>query len=414
MQKKKILVLSDHALSTSGVGTQTRHLINGLIKKGIWTFRQLGAAIKHSDYRTIVVNDDFIIKPIDGFGNPDLIRVLLATEEPDALLIFTDPRFFTWLYEMEDEIHQVCPILWWHVWDNYPTPRFNDHFYEATDAINCHSFLTYNMCRENFRDKTNFIPHAIPEDVYFPFSENKIELTKQNMLPKDKKDHFIVSWVNRNARRKRPGDLLLSFRIFLEQLEEKYGHRKASLLLHTDPLDKEGQNLYEVAEQQGLTNNIIFSTNRISFEEMNNLYNISDAYINISLAEGFGLGTLEAMQAGVPIIALKTGGMSRQVINHKDGSINGVALPVEFKALVGSQHVPYIYEDYVSQKTVATGIMELYELGKDKRREIGEKARQYVLEEFSYQKTVDFWSDSLLNTIENWKSKQDRIYLESF
>ena len=40
MQKKKILVLSDHALSTSGVGTQTRHLINGLIKKGIWTFRQ--------------------------------------------------------------------------------------------------------------------------------------------------------------------------------------------------------------------------------------------------------------------------------------------------------------------------------------------------------------------------------------
>ena len=147
---------------------------------------------------------------------------------------------------------------------------------------------------------------------------------------------------------------------------------------------------------------------------MNNLYNISDAYINISLAEGFGLGTLEAMQAGVPIIALKTGGMSRQVINHKDGSINGVALPVEFKALVGSQHVPYIYEDYVSQKTVATGIMELYELGKDKRREIGEKARQYVLEEFSYQKTIDLWNDSLLDTIENWKSKQDRIYLESF
>lgn len=414
MQKKKILVLSDHALSTSGVGTQTRHLINGLIKKGIWTFRQLGAAIKHSDYRTIVVNDDFIIKPIDGFGNPDLIRVLLATEQPDALLIFTDPRFFTWLYEMEDEIHQICPILWWHVWDNYPTPRFNDHFYEATDAINCHSFLTYNMCRENFRDKTNFIPHAIPEDVYFPFSESKINVTKQNMLPQDKKDHFIVSWVNRNARRKRPGDLLLSFRIFLEQLEEKYGHRKASLLLHTDPLDKEGQNLYEVAEQQRLTNNIIFSTNRISFEEMNNLYNISDAYINISLAEGFGLGTLEAMQAGVPIIALKTGGMSRQVINHRDGSINGVALPVEFKALVGSQHVPYIYEDYVSQKTVANGIMELYELGKDKRRELGEKARQYVLEEFSYKKTIDLWSDSLLDTIENWKSKQNRIHLESF
>ena len=59
--KFKVLVLSDHALSTSGVGTQTRHLINGLLKKGCWSFRQFGAAMKHSDYRTVVVNDDFII-----------------------------------------------------------------------------------------------------------------------------------------------------------------------------------------------------------------------------------------------------------------------------------------------------------------------------------------------------------------
>jgi len=413
MSKKKIIVLSDHALSTSGVGTQTRHLINGLIQKGCWSFRQLGAAIKHSDYRTIVINDDFIIKPIDGFGSPELIRVLLATEKPDALLIFTDPRFFTWLYEIEDEIHQVCPILWWHVWDNYPTPRFNDHFYEATDAINCHSYLTYSMCKENFADKTNFIPHAIPENIYYPLSDDHIKVLKSKMIPQDKKDHFIVSWVNRNARRKRPGDLLMSFRIFLEKLEKKTGHRKASLLLHTDPLDKEGQNLYEVAEQQGLTQNIIFSTNRISFEEMNNIYNISDCYINISLAEGFGLGTLEAMQTGTPIVALKTGGMTRQVVDHRDGSENGIALPVEFKALVGSQHVPYIYEDYVKQETVAKGLIKLYNMGEEKRKELGKKAREYVRSEFSYQKTVDLWHDSLTETINNWKSEYDNISMET-
>ena len=75
MSKKKVLVLSDHALSTSGVGTQTRHLINGLLQKNDnWTFRQFGAALKHSDYRTVVVNDDFIIKPIDGFGDRQTIR----------------------------------------------------------------------------------------------------------------------------------------------------------------------------------------------------------------------------------------------------------------------------------------------------------------------------------------------------
>lgn len=413
MEKKKILVLSDHALSTSGVGTQTRHLITGLIDKGCWSFRQLGAAIKHSDYRTIVVNDDFIIKPIDGFGSPDLIRILLATEKPDALLIFTDPRFFTWLYEIEDEIHQVCPILWWHVWDNYPTPRFNDHFYEATDAINCHSHLTYQMCSENFAEKTSFIPHAIPDNIFFKRSIEEINTLREKMLPQDKRDHFIVSWVNRNARRKRPGDLLYSFKVFLDKLEEKHGHRNASLLLHTDPLDKEGQNLYEVAEQQNITNNIIFSTNKLSFEDMNNLYNISDCYINISLAEGFGLGTLEAMQAGTPIIALKTGGMTRQVVDHRDGSENGVALPVEFKALVGSQHVPYIYEDYVSQETVANALLKIHDLSPEDRRSLGEKARSYVESEFSYQKTVDLWHDSLEDTINNWKERYENITLET-
>jgi glycosyltransferase involved in cell wall biosynthesis len=411
--KKKILVLSDHALSTSGVGTQTRHLIEGLIKKGDLTFRQLGAAVKHSDYRTAIINEDFIIKPIDGFGNPEMLRILLSTEKPDALLIFTDPRFFTWLYDMEDEIHQVCPILWWHVWDNYPFPAFNNHFYEATDAINCHSYLTYQMCKANFKDKTNFIPHAVPEEVYYPLSETKIKSLRNIMLPEPKRDHFIISWVNRNARRKRPGDLLMSFRIFLEMLESTYGHRKSTLLLHTDPLDREGQNLYEVAAQQGLENNIIFSTNRISFDEMNNLYNISDCCINISLAEGFGLGTLEAMQTGTPIIAAKTGGMTRQVVNHIDHSENGVALPIEMKSLVGSQHVPYIYEDYVKQETVAQGMMKLYEVGHDKRRQIGEKARQYVLSEFSYQKTIDLWYESIKDTIENWKSRYNKIHLET-
>ena len=93
-EKKKILILSDHALSTSGVGCQTRFLANGLIETGRWTVRQFGAAIKHTDYTPVKVNDDFIIKPVDGFGTPQLLKTTLAVEKPDVLLLFTDPRFF--------------------------------------------------------------------------------------------------------------------------------------------------------------------------------------------------------------------------------------------------------------------------------------------------------------------------------
>jgi len=401
LHKKKILVLSDHALSTSGVGTQTRHLINGLIAKGEWTFRQFGAAMKHADYRTVIVNEDFIIKPIDGFGTKDMLRVTLATEKPDLILIFTDPRFFGWLFEMEDEIHQICPIAWWHVWDNLPKPTFNAPFYEATDLINCHSYLTYELCKQDFPEKTNFVPHALPNDLFFPLSDSQRIAKRQEILG-NKKDNFILFWVNRNARRKRPSDVIEAWSIFRRKIKSE-GLTDATLLMHTDPLDQEGPNLYEAVKLFGVEDSVVFSTDRIDFNKMNDLHNISDACINISYAEGFGLATLEAMQCGKPIIATKTGGLTRQVVDHRDGSENGVALPVDFRTCVGSQIVPYIYEDYTANETTAAAIEKLYRMTPDERRILGQKANNYVKSEFDYQKTIDMWHETLNKTIGSWK-----------
>ena len=109
-----------------------------------------------------------------------------------------------------------------------------------------------------------------------------------------------------------------------------------------------------------------------------------------------------------PIIALKTGGQTRQVVDHRDGSHNGVALDVDMKSLVGSQSVPYIYEDYASVDKIAEAIMKIYELGPDGRRKLGVKARKYVQEEFSYDKTVDIWHDSMNDTIKNWRTNRKR------
>lgn len=404
--KYKVLMLSDHALSTSGVGCQSRHLIEGLLKKGCWSFRQFGAALKHADYNTVVVNNDFIIKPIDGFGNPELIRVALATEKPDILFIFTDPRFFVWLFEMEDEVHQICPIVWWHVWDNYPYPEFNDRFYQATDLLNCHSHMTYEMIKEHYPDKTNFVPHFLPETMYYPLPQSEIKKYKKSLLGDERTDHFVGIWVNRNAKRKRPNDVLDSWRQFLDNLEKKEGHRKATLIMHTEPLDPEGPNLFEASERLGIEENVFYSRDRLEFEKMNVLYNISDFCINISYAEGFGLATLESMMTGTPIIAVKTGGLTRQVIDHNDGSENGVALDVNLRSLVGSQSVPYIYEDYCTNENIAAGIMKLYDMSEDDKKDLSKKVLKYAKEEFSQQKSVDDWHSTMLKTLERFKERK--------
>ena len=403
-QKKTILMLSDHPLSTSGVGTQARWLISGLINTGKYTFRCFGGAVRHDNYDTITVNPDFIIKPTNGFGDKDLLRKTLVQVRPDALMLFTDPRFFIWAWEMEDEIRQICPIVYWHLWDNPPWPDFNRPLYEATDLINCINYPTYEMVKERFPEKTNYIPHAVPQDLYFPLPKEESMRFKTNLLGHNKSDHFTCLYVSRNARRKMPSDILASWKMFLDEMQEKHGHRKATLVMHTDPMDQEGTNLYQVIDVLGLSENVMFSKDRIGFNEMKLLYNACDTIVNRSCNEGFGLPTLEAMMCGKPIIALKTGGLTRQVEDPDTGEQFGIGLDPEVRTLVGNHMVPYILEDFVSHKTLSNAFMKMYEMGPEAREELGQKAMVRARREYNTGKMVSDWDTSLEKTIDDWKS----------
>lgn len=404
MQKKTILLLSDHPLSTSGVGTQARWLVTGLVNTGKYSFRCFGGAVRHDNYETVVVNPDFVIKPTNGFGDKQLLRKTLAQLRPDALMLFTDPRFFIWVWEMEEEIHQICPIVYWHLWDNGPWPEFNRPLYESTDLINCINYPTYEMVKERFPEKTNYIPHAVPSDLYHPIPKAETMKFKEALMGKERLDHFTCLYVSRNARRKMTSDILLSWKEFLDELSSKYGHKKATLVLHTDPLDPEGTNLFQVIDLLGIRDNIVFSKDRIGFQDMNTLYNVCDTIVNRSCNEGFGLPTLEMMMCGKPIIAIKTGGLTRQVENPDTKEQYGIALEPEVKTMIGNHMVPYIYEDFVSHKTVTDAYMRMYEMGPEERERIGKRAMERALKDYSLDKMVSDWDVTMSKTIDDWKS----------
>lgn len=406
MQKKyKILALTDSPVGASGVGTQAQFLFRGLVATGKYSFRVLGAAVKHSNYNVVNLGPDFIIKPIDGFGTREQLRQLLITEKPDALFLFTDPRQFIWVWEVEDEVRQVCPIVYWHVWDNDPTPTFNNVWYESTDLINCLSYKTYEMVKQNFPEKTNYIPHAFPKQVIFPLPENQVKYLRQQYFG-NLSDHFICLWVNRNAHRKMPSHLLDSWKLFLDNLEAKHGHRKALLVLHCNPTDPEGPNLFAVVNELGIKQNVFFSPDVVSFPQLNELNNAVDCVVNISKAEGFGLNILTGMQVGKPAIALKTGGLTRQVVDYRTGDEMGVALdPVE-RVKIGGQLVPFIYEDIVAKKDVADAFMKVYELTPEQKEELKAKLFGYVDHEFNHEAVVKAWDETLENTIKNFKPKR--------
>ena len=154
MKKKTILVLADHPLSPSGVGTQTKYMIEALLKTGRYQFICLGGAVKHLKYDPVRVapyQDDWIVYPVDGYGSHEIVRSLLQSEKPDALWFMTDPRFYGWLWEIENEIRANLPVIYYHVWDNFPAPKFNrrcphtfDHSYGGVPFVSVPRVLPTN------------------------------------------------------------------------------------------------------------------------------------------------------------------------------------------------------------------------------------------------------------------------------
>ena len=416
INKFKLLCLSDHPLAPSGVGTQSNLLFVNLLRLAEqggneYTIRSFGGAIKHGNYDPVMVapfGERYIISPTDNFGTPMKLRTALATEQPDALFLFTDPRFFIWVWEMEDEIHDVCPIVYNHVWDEDPYPDFNSVLYEATDLINCISWKTYNMIQPHFPEKTNYVPHALIKDIYHPLSRLEIIDYKKHVLGQQYTDYFVAFWSNRNARRKRPNDVLVSWKLFLDKLEQVHHHRNAIIIMHTDPLDSEGPNLYKTIEMLNITDNVFISKDKLEFDKLNVLYNVSDVIVNISHAEGFGLSTLESLYCGTPIIAVKTGGQTEQVCNIETGEQYGIALEADVKTMVGSQSVPFIWEVYVSNEKIANAFFDIYEWGPEKRERVGKAGMEYVHKEFNLERLVSSWDKTLEKTILDFRANKNK------
>jgi len=138
------------------------------------------------------------------------------------------------------------------------------------------------------------------------------------------------------------------------------------------------------------------------------LYGICDTIINRSANEGFGLPTLEAMMCGKPIIALKTGGLTRQVEHHETGEQFGIGLDPEVRTMVGNHMVPYIYEDFVSHATVTNAFIKMYEMGPEERVRIGSQAAIHAREDYNLDRVISDWDASLEQTIEKFKNGENK------
>jgi glycosyltransferase involved in cell wall biosynthesis len=331
----------------------------------------------------------------------------LQKERPDALWFMTDPRFYVWLWEIENEIRTNIPMIYYHVWDNFPPPQFNANYYNSNDVIACISKVTHEIVKTVAPEvESHYIPHAVNENYFHPAkTETEIKNVEllRSKITQGKTKKKIFFWNNRNARRKQSGTLIWWFKEWLD----KVGHDKAMLLMHTDPQDQHGQDLPHIIQRLGLEQGqVLISSQKLPQEELAGLYRAVDYTINISDAEGFGLATLESLSCGTPIIVNMTGGLQEQITDGK----NFFGFPIEpcSKTVIGSLQVPYIYEDRISQRDFEKAMTKALKNPVKKYKQMVSQGRRHVLKAYNFEKFEKSWvelMDKVLSEHGSWETR---------
>tara|TARA_Y100000593_G_scaffold84593_1_gene160297 strand:+ start:514 stop:1890 length:1377 start_codon:yes stop_codon:yes gene_type:complete len=451
MTKKKILLMADDLRMHSGVATVSKDIVLGTLHKYDWC--QIGGAIKHPEEGKIIdmskssteqtgVEDAYLkIYPISGYGDPNVLREVLKLEKPDAILHYTDPRFWIWLYQMEHEIRQNIPIFYYNIWDDLPDPHWNTNFYRSCDLLMAISKQTYGINKRlltphDYKDwQVTYVPHGINK-VRFNKIEDKGD-TKFNEFEKRlglDKYKFKILYSNRNIRRKNPGDCALAYKHFMDGLTEE--QRKDCLFIfHSAVVDDNGTDMKAVCRNLLPNYPVMFTYDMggpMNDDAMNHLFNSADVYINLASNEGFGLGSAEALSVGTPIIVNITGGLQDQCgFKKEDGSYLTADDYLELgsnhrgkykehgewvkpvwptnHSLQGSPMTPYIFDDRCSYEDAGEAIRYWYDKTPEEREEAGKKGIEFVKDKnvgMDSKHMSDRFIDSMDTAFKKWKPRK--------
>ena len=447
-QRKKILLICDDIRVHSGVATVAKEIVMGTAHHFNWV--NLAGAIKHPEKgkrldlsdsvnKELNISDSYIhVIPTDGYGTPSLLRDILRNEKPDAIMLFTDPRYFDWVFRMENEIRKQCPITYLNIWDDYPAPMFNRPFYESCDLIMGISKQTANINKlvleETAKTKVlRYVPHGLNTKKFYPVDVKDAKLIEfKKQILKGRQSDFTLFFNSRNIRRKQIPDALLAFRVFLDELPKDKAE-KCHFILHTEPRSEHGTDLEAVVEYLfggDYKDSIIFSTQKYPQDQLNLLYNTADAQILLTSNEGWGLTLTESLLVGNPIIANVTGGMQDQMrfedengdwldfsadfpSNHrgtykKHGEWAFPVYPTS-RSAQGSIPTPYIFDDRCKFEDAAKQIRAIYDLDPAERKAKGLKGMEWALGDeagFTTEHQAERVIEAFTTLFDTWEGRE--------
>lgn len=421
--KPRILLITDGIYCNSGVGNMAKEIVYNSVDEFdyliVGAFAQTqyhGHVLDYSEQISKETGvDNISVREIqfNGYGTVDLFTQIFAKEKIDAVLLMSDPRHHLEFFSYNYQIRQICPIVWYNVWDATPSPDFNLPYYDSCDGILNISKLTHDSVVSVLKDKVSskvvkFVPHGVDLTKFYPITESHPEYDelikfRTNIFGTNTTDTvFLFNSVN--SRRKNIGSLIEAF---VEAIKTRSDIR---LILHT-----QAQGDYQIPKiidklcsdaKIDFKGKIILTNTRLDDRQMLYLYNSCDYVVNFSYNEGWGLSLTEGMACGKPFIAPYHGGMKTQfdiVDKYMNDTIRKSYTIKTSTLLDSSPVVPYIHNYVPSVKELTEAFLYSNRWGVESNELSSVLYRNISEKEFDSKRMVSDIIDGIFETINNFE-----------
>lgn len=340
MGKTKVLVSCDTSTNATGLGRYCYHLCKSLHEDENFIVAEQGnfgntSNISKIPWKYYPVEPDpqnkmeylkYSQDPENKYGKMIFDKTLLDFR-PDFVVAISDP----WMFAYQGR----SPLREYFHWVISPTvdsiPVRDDYLstYSLADSVFTYTDWALEQLKNaGLQNLEHTIRMGTETDVFKPCSD-KAKLKESLGLPPDA---FVIGSVMRNQRRKLIPDIIEAFSYLMASLPEEK-RKKTYLYLHTTYPDQEPWDLPQFLLNSRFSSNILFTylcksskgfgcsrfqdaitysfssnqltavmpsgRNGLSNEQLCEVYNLMDLYIQVASCEGFGVPIIEAAACGV-------------------------------------------------------------------------------------------------------------------
>jgi len=401
---KKLLWLSDSALSTTGFSNQTRNICNRLQASGLWDCWQAGHNYGNRNLEPpIKFADSDEVLNFHVLGNDlrfpycrELLPEYFAKIRPHAFGVLLD-TFMLMMHQPSDwflKLNIPCKSFFYFPSDGRHFPLGCERVLQKVDLPIAMSKFGQQQVKELFDINAEHIPHGCDASKFIPYDEEKKrQIRQQAGIPKDA---FVISANFRNQGRKNIHLMLRTLKLFFER------HNDAIALFNADPYDVASpNNVPALMHRYKITHKIFWTGTKwyagLPEEKVIDFYNCSDVNFLMTTGEGFCIPLIEGMSCEIPQVVTDYTTTREIVTDHNAGL--GIKLIATDEApydhrkdfykgeITGSWEVERGIADYED----AVEKLEWCYQNREKAKQLGKNGRKAVIESYDWNVLMPRW-----------------------